>query len=431
MEYIEKISRQIPVAAKADVIVAGGGPAGVCAAIAAARNGADTVLLESSGCLGGTWTAGCLGWIIDSIGKKGLVAEIIEELKRSGCSKHNPHSPSVPFNPEGMKLLLEDMCLKAKVRIRLHTMLTDVIKDDTGNIIAAVSESKSGCEAWKAKIFIDASGDGDLAARSGCEYDIGNEDKQMQPMSLLALITGIDPVKAKAYINNYSSREQAVGLLLKELRAGGVEPSYLDPTLFHLGGDIFFLMSNHQYNYAGINANDLTEATISARKEVNLHIDTLRKRGGIWKNIQLAASAEHIGVREGRRIKGLYKVTLEDLKAGTRHADAVCRPTFCIDVHALDITHDAIEEPPCKVKAYDIPLRALISADVNNLLMAGRCISGDFYAHASYRVTGNAAVLGEAAGTCAALAAEKGLNPGEISNKMFFTKYKTMPDNGG
>ena len=431
MEYIEKISRRIPVAAKADLVVVGGGPAGVCAAIAAARNGSDTVLLESGGCLGGTWTSGCLGWIIDSAGKNGLLAEIIAELKSLGYVADNPHTRALPFVPEGMKLVLEDMCEKAKVRIRLYTMLTNVIKDENGNIIAAVSESKSGCEAWRAKMFIDATGDGDLAAFSDCAYHIGNQHGQVQPMSLLALITGVDPVAAKAYINNYSPREQAIGLLLKELRSGNVEPSYQNPTLFHLGGDIFFLMSNHQYGCSGWSADDLTEATIAARREINLHVNTLRQRGGIWKNIQLITSAPHIGIREGRRIQGLYEVSLEDLKTGARHADAICRPTFGIDVHALDIVHGAIEPSPCEVKPYDIPLRALISADVDNLLMAGRCISGDFYAHASYRVTGNAAVLGEAAGTCAAVAVEKDLKPKEISNQMFFNKYKIMSNNGG
>jgi hypothetical protein len=184
--------------------------------------------------------------------------------------------------------------------------------------------------------------------------------------------------------------------------------------LFHLGGDIFLLMSNHQYNLLGTNADDLTRGTVTARKEINSHVAALRQSGGIWKNIQLITTAPSIGVREGRRIKGLYEVSLNDLKTGARHADAVCRAAFGIDVHALCPAVGAIEEPPCEVKPYDIPLRALISADIDNLLMAGRCISGDFYAHASYRVTGNAAVIGEAAGICAAAAAGKNLIPKEI-----------------
>ena len=212
--------------------------------------------------------------------------------------------------------------------------------------------------------------------------------------------------------------------MAEELQAENIAPSYGQATLFHLSGDIFFLMSNHQYGKLGTNADDLTRATIAARQEIKRHFDALRRRGGVWKDIQLITTAPYIGVREGRRIKGLYEVSLEDLKNGVRHADAVCRPTFCIDVHALDAANGTIENPPCEVKPYDIPLRALISADVDNLLMAGRCISGDFYAHASYRVTGNAAILGEAAGTCAALSAQSGLRPGKISNEMFFSKYK-------
>jgi hypothetical protein len=414
MEYIENMSHRLPIAAKADVIVAGGGPAGVCAAIAAARNGADTILLESAGCLGGTWTSGCLGWIIDSFGKNGLLMEIIAELKQSGYLTDNQTTQSLSFLPEGMKLVLEDMCQKAKVRIRLYTMLTDAVKNNDRNIVAAITESKSGREAWHGKIFIDATGDGDLAALSGCSYNIGNQQKQIQPMSLLALVTGINVTDAAPYIRNYSPRKQATGSLLKVLQEGNAAPSYKNPTLFHLGGDIFLLMSNHQYNLLGTNADDLTRGTVTARKEINSHVAALRQSGGIWKNIQLITTAPSIGVREGRRIKGLYEVSLNDLKTGARHADAVCRAAFGIDVHALCPAVGAIEEPPCEVKPYDIPLRALISADIDNLLMAGRCISGDFYAHASYRVTGNAAVIGEAAGICAAAAAGKNLIPKEI-----------------
>jgi hypothetical protein len=429
IEYTKQHSPYLAVASTADVIVAGGGPAGVCAAIAAARNGAKTVLLEQSGCLGGTWTSGCLGWIIDWMGKNGLLYEIIDELKQMNFLPSFQHeSALMPFAPEGMKLVLEKLCQQANVQIRLYTMVSDVIKNDNGPIEAIVTESKSGREAWRGSIFIDATGDGDLGARSGCSYQMGNSRGKTQPMSLIALLTGINASEAAPYIRNYSPREQAVGLLLNEFLAADVSPSYKDPTLFHVGGDIFFLMSNHQYNSLGINADDLTQATINARQEINQQFEALRRRGGIWKNIQIITTAPHIGVREGRRLKGIYEVTIDDLKKGTRHADAVCRPAFCIDVHALEPDSAAIEPPPLEVKPYDIPLRALISADVDNLLMAGRCISGDFYAHASYRVTGNAAVLGEAAGVCAAIAAKNGLFPKQISNEMFFEKYEPLTD---
>ena len=146
-------------------------------------------------------------------------------------------------------------------------------------------------------------------------------------------------------------------------------------------------------------------------------------RVSIWKNLQLVSTASYIGVREGRRIKGLYEVTVNDLINRVEHEDGVCRPNFCVDVHSLTGKGAAIEAPPVKVKGYDIPLRALISADIANMMMCGRCISGDFYAHASYRVTGNAAVLGEAAGTCAALAALGNILPQEVPLDNFFAHF--------
>ena len=204
MKYIKKPSCNIPVSAEADVIVAGGGPAGVCAALAAARNGTKTVLLEQAGCLGGTWTAGCLGWIIDHSGKNGLLAEIIDRLRHIGQAPPPSDSRTFPFAPENMKLVLENMCEEAGVQVRLYTLLSGTIKNDAVGLDAVITASKSGTEAWRGRVFVDATGDGDLAAMSGCRYQIGNQDKQTQPMSLLALLTGIDVRAASPYIRNYS-----------------------------------------------------------------------------------------------------------------------------------------------------------------------------------------------------------------------------------
>jgi len=130
--------------------------------------------------------------------------------------------------------------------------------------------------------------------------------------------------------------------------------------------------------------------------------------------MRLVATAEQIGVREGRRIRGRYVVSAQDMREGVRHDDAICRVTFPIDVHALDKEGNRADVGRFEVKPYDIPLRALISADCENLLMAGRCISGDFLSHSSYRQTGDAAAMGEAAGACAALAACDGCVPHEV-----------------
>ena len=155
-----------------------------------------------------------------------------------------------------------------------------------------------------------------------------------------------------------------------------------------------------------------------ARAEVLHTVDALRALGGPWTGMQVVATAEQIGIREGRRIHGRYLVSRDDLISGARHPDAVARVTFNVDIHAPDRKKneaETISHGGFKMKPYDIPLRALIAKDLDGLMMAGRCISGDFIAHASYRVTGNAVAMGEAAGAVAALAARTGRLPHEIA----------------
>jgi succinate dehydrogenase/fumarate reductase flavoprotein subunit len=144
-------------------------------------------------------------------------------------------------------------------------------------------------------------------------------------------------------------------------------------------------------------------------------IDGLREQGGIWKHLRLVATGTQIGIREGRRIHGRYMLTKEDLIKGATFKDGVCQATFVVDIHSLDPKkHRAYGTDGVTAKPYEIPLRSLIAKDVDGLMMAGRCISGDFYAHASYRVTGNAVAMGQAAGNVAALAAQTNRLPHQV-----------------
>ena len=172
-------------------------------------------------------------------------------------------------------------------------------------------------------------------------------------------------------------------------------------------------MTNHEYGVSAFDANAITQATIRSRKEVNELVKGLRKEGGTFKDIALVATAEQIGIREGRRIKGRYHITRQDIIKGLRHKEGICRATFPIDVHGLSNTEPAFRhsEKGERAKPYDIPYPALVAADVTGLLMAGRNISGDFIAHASYRVTGNSVPMGEAAGLAAAVSVQNGYCP--------------------
>jgi hypothetical protein len=405
MHTIAEAARLTPVVEETGVLVCGGGPAGIAAALAAARRGAATRLIEVHGCLGGTWTAGQLAWIWD-IDKPGLAREICAALAARGA-RGGTHPGHYTYDIEALKRLLEELCAAAGVRVRLFSRVVAALRDDDNRLTTVITESKSGREAWRARVVIDATGDGDVAALAGCGFDTGHPvTGHTQPMTLMGLIAVRDAEALSDCISFWAGSERhlpAVAAFGGELRRAGLETSYGHPTLFQVRDGVLALMINHAYGVSALDAEQITRATMDARREINAVVDGLRALGGRWSSVHLVATAEQIGVREGRRIHGRYTITEADLRAGRRHADAVCRVTFCVDVHALEPSGDrSLSDMGVTMQPYDIPLRALIARDVEGLLLAGRCISGDFIAHASYRVTGNAVATGEAAGALAA-----------------------------
>ncbi len=409
-------AREIPVVEETDVLVAGAGPAGALAAIAAARRGVRVRLIEAHGAIGGIWTTGCLPHIIEPR-KTGLLSELLQTLQAGGAGP-GPESPSdnrtQDYDVESMKVVLERMALDAGVDVRLYTRVSAAYRDASGRLETVVTDSKSGREAWRARVFIDCTGDGDLAAQAGCAYELGHPDSgQCQPMSMMALLSGA----GRSDQLPFTLREwgKYTAWTLEALQRLGHDPSYGRPSLFLLRDHYIIMMANHQYGYRGPDAQVLTDATIAGRAENLKIVETLRRLGGEWEHLELMAQSAQIGVRESRRIHGLYRITREDLINGVCFDDAVCRVGYCVDVHALDPRQGkGILPTKIKVKPYCIPLRALIARDLPNLMMAGRCISGDFTAHSSYRVTGDAAKLGEAAGTAAAVAVQKGADPRDV-----------------
>lgn len=416
--------RAVPIAGRSQVLVVGAGPAGIGAALAAARAGVSTQLIETAGCLGGVWTAGMLTKIIDGGRKTGIMQEILTAMVARGSEVAKKTKGEI-YDPELMKIVLEEMCVEAGVKIQLHTQLVGAVTDAKKRLVAIVTESKSGRQAWVADRFIDCSGDGDLAAQAGCQFDVGiNANCECQPMSLMALLTGLDATAIPEYVREVAG-EKAKTNMVKLMRDSGIKPSYSAPTLRLLHSGIFSLMTNHEYGVPAYDAGKITEATIRARREVHQIVADLRKLGGPWKEVAVVATAEQIGVREGRRIRGRSQVTVGDIVAGKKHDDAVCRVNFGFDVHNVrpGDMFSGLDEIEAEVKRframgakpYDIPMGALIAADVDGLMMAGRCISGDFIAHSSYRVTGNAVPMGEAAGRASAMSVKQGKLPHELT----------------
>jgi len=436
MANFQEPARDVPVVEETDVLIAGAGPAGIMAAVAAARQGVKVRVIEAHGALGGIWTTGCLPHIIE-FNKRGLPAELAERLEAAGAGRRDMNALNhvatddapyrCDYDTETFKVVLERMAAEAGVDVRLYTRVSAAYRDPAGRLETIVTDSKSGREAWRARLFVDCTGDGDLAAQAGCTFDLGHpESGNCQPMSMMAMLAGAGrPDRPPFTIREWGMNKD---FLLAEMRRGGHDPSYSRPTMFLVREGVIIMMANHQYGYRRPDAQLLTDATIEGRAENLAIVKTLRGLGGDWANLELMAQSAQIGIRESRRIQGLYRIGRDDLVAGARFPDAICRVSFCVDIHALDPrTNKGIDPSGIKVQPYDIPLRSLIAAEIPNLMMAGRCISGDFYAHASYRVTGDAAAMGEAAGVAAAQAVRQSRDPAALD---FSTIQPHLPELG-
>ncbi len=402
MTYIREAERHVPVKGTYDLIVCGGGPAGVTAAITAGRLGLRTLLIEGQGCLGGTWTAGLLCIVLDTAGKAGFMEELQDRLKAMGgwMHSHNPHRRyRFVYDPEIMKVLLDELCMEAGVDVRLHSRVVSVVREGDA-IKGVITESFGGREAFLGRLFVDGTGNGDLAACAGCGFDHGHpQTGQVQPASMAAIIAGVpDDVPFMPY----SADKDALRVLLQEY---GVDPTYQKPFLFKLPiADMWCLMMNHEYNVKCDSTEDVSLATMRSRGEVFRAVQALRKAPG-WENVHLLTTSSHLGLREGRRVHGRYTVTADDLANGRKFPDGVCTVRFPVDIHTLELQAGvAATDEGIAVKPYHIPYRSLLARDVRNLGLTGRCVSGDFFAHASYRVTANSVAMGEAIAIGASLA---------------------------
>ena len=305
-DWFHEDAREIPVAGDYDVIVAGGGPAGVAAALAAARSGASTLMIEVHGCVGGIWTAGMLCWILDAFNKPGIMAEILTRLEadKNGQTFSRDVGSRIArgrtYDPEAMKLLLEDMLLEAGVNIRLFTRIVGAVPDDQNRLAAVVTESKSGREVFTAKSFIDATGDGDLAAQAGCGFDFGRPgDGITQPFSLMALFHGVKSKDIGPFINHYAEINnlgRAKANLLEEFRSAGIDPSYAGPSIFEIHDGLYAMMANHQYGVSAINADDVSRATLEAGRGKSSTTTPIARCGAIiaLKARVIAASSPQI-----------------------------------------------------------------------------------------------------------------------------------------
>lgn len=402
-----------------DVAVCGGGIAGVCAAVTAARQGAKTVLIESGGCLGGTVTEAGMGNLLDANNKGGIIQELRDFLNAHNMTcprrgqRTGPDGRNLPgnlLNIEGVKYFFDKICAEAGVKVLMHSRVCSAEHTD-GNIHSLLLCTECGNYSLDAQVYIDATGNGSVAALVGCRWECGDPvEHRPSPVSMGAGVTGLpaeyngtDSVEEKTA---YADRLAAHGIHVSAQQATVVK----NPTGYWTMG---FAMT---YGVMPDDIETLSDAIYKLRKEV-FEVVAAHSRIPGFENVRLIGSNAHIGVREGRRIFGQYRLTDEDILEGRRFEDAVCLVTASVDVHKL---HDK-DTTECsrgyRAKPYHIPYRCLVPLDSDNLLLAGRCISGDFYPFSSYRMIGNMAGVGEAAGYAAAICAREGICPAQVDGK--------------
>jgi len=443
MKYVTEPEKRIPLVAEVDVAVIGGGPGGLPAAIAAARHKANTLIIERYGFLGGMATNGLIGPILAHTAHRSntpIIGGIAEELcvrmhELGGASKWEDSLKQwgVSFNPEAFKHAADRMVAESGVRVLFHSYFSDVIVENE-EIKAVIVENKSGRQAIAAKIFIDATGDADVAYCSGAPIQKGRPaDGMTQSMGTIFRIGGIGQVSAAERQEASEKIRKAIDsgeLCMYNASLGGrsstIIESEVTPNCTRFSGD-------------ATNVEDLTKGEIQVRQDTLKIVDFLRKNVPAYKNCYLIATPPQIGIRETRQIIGEATLTADDIINGKKYEDSVARGSWWIDIHCprgfvKDEVHLCYSECPmtdCYMHTqykdqlvdnlyppegdwYDIRYDCLVPKKVNNLLVSGRCISATHEAMAGARVMGTCLAIGQSAGTAAAQAVSTNKSPREI-----------------
>ena len=430
-----------------EIAIIGAGPAGISAALAAARRGRKVILVDKNGYLGGNATLGLplLGFL-DLDGRRitgGIAQEYVERLKERGsclghrtCPKHNSVTN---IDPEDFKLLAIEMCREAGVEILLHAEASEVeVKD--GKIERVIMYGKGNLVEITATQYIDCTGDGDVAYLAGCTYEMGRGEAQvLQPPTVMFTLEGVDTAKLFDYIEAHpeemtysatiehrpgydadyfraSDNHVFVGLrqTFTRLREAGKLPVERETLIYikSLNPGEVYVNSTRMLNTDATDLLSLTRAELDGQLQTKRLTEALRENVPGFENCFISSIAPSIGVRETRRFKGIYKLTADEICDGKIDENTIALGAYKIDIHSgtdRSTIFKAVKQP------FGIPYGSLVSAELSNLMFAGRCVSCDNETLAAIRVMPQCMNMGEAAGIGAAMAIENGITPADVS----------------
>ena len=432
-------SNNIPDTLEGDVVVVGGGPAGLCAAVAAARGGAKVILVEKNAFCGGMATAGMVAPFMtcyDSGGDKmlirGLFEELVERLIAVGGAIHpskvesknaftsyidTGHVHVTPFKAESLKIVADEMLAEAGVKILYHTQLVDA-ETEGDRVTRIIVAMKEGLASIRAKAFIDCTGDGDLAAMAGAEYTVGNKEGKMQPATMFFTVGDVDVSKVDADIaENWDNFYRKDGINYRSLhwwvakaKENGDWPlDRVSIGLFRgVEEDEFSINTSRVMNIDGTKSESLTEGEIAGRQQVRIIFNFLKKYVPGFENSRLILSGSTLGIRETRHIKGIRTLCVDDVLGCVVPEDSIMLAANSVDVHGKygPKSNEYITIPAGK--CYGIPYGTMIPPAFSNLAVAGRPISADCESAGAIRVMPPCMGIGQAAGTAVAMSVLEG-----------------------
>ncbi len=417
---------QLPIFDSAEVVVVGSGSAGAVAAIASARSGADTLLVERYGFLGGTSTM-----VLDTfygfyppgddprrvVG--GIAWEIVERLAKRGMMLERPSSygagTAVTYDPETLKVVWEETALEAGVRLLLHTFCTGVVKED-GRVTGLVVDGKSGLGLIRTGMVVDASGDADICFHAGVRFQRAGEDGPAQSLTTTFRLGNVNVEQALAV------KRPQLEELMKRANLSGQYRLPREEGSVHIT-PLPGVVATNMTRVAQVDATDpaqLTRAEVEGRRQALEYVRFLRTEIPGYERAYLINFSTQIGIRETRRVYGEYRLTREDVLSGRKFDDAIAQCGAPIEDHHLG--RDTRWEYIPGGDTYDIPFRCLLPLAIENLLVAGRCLSATHDAHASVRSMGQCMAMGQAAGTAAALAVTARQTPRRLSMQELQTR---------